>query len=205
MQMEKDKSSVINTMREQINEIARTPGEDSRIEEMLRVAEEQSRRKEIKITKKPNPLKRFYTLWKMRFKYGIHWSKLLYPFRLARNVILGKIYNMFGIKKYVLRGIEFAVTYKCNFRCNHCLCSRIEESATRREMEAKDYARIVKEAMKLGCVTFGLEGGEPFVSPIWEGVIKACRPKYNHIIISTNGFCSTKKRRDVAPNLGLTP
>ena len=201
--MEKDKSSVISTMREQIGEIAKTSEEIAKIEQMLRTAEEQSRLKEIKTNREPNPLKRFLTLWKMRFKYGIHWKKPLYPFRLARNVILGKIYNLFDMKKHVLRGIEFAGTYRCNFKCNHCLCARIEESATRREMEPHDYARIVREAMKLGCITFGLEGGEPFVSPIWEETIKACKPKYNHIIISTNGFLLNEKTAKRCAELGV--
>ena len=171
--MNKDNQSVINTMRDQISEIAKTEDEVSKVEDMLKNAEEQSRRKKIIAARKVQPLKKAITLWRMRLRYGIHWSKPLYPFRLARNIILGKIYNILNIKKYVLRGIEFAITYKCNFNCNHCLCSRIEESATRREMDPKDYARIVKEAMKLGCTTFGLEGGEPFVSPIWEDMIKA--------------------------------
>ena len=201
--MEKDKSSVISTMREQIGEIARTLEEVAKIEQMLSTAEEQSRLKEIKTNRKPNSLKRFFTLWKMRFKYGIHWKKPLYPFRLARNIILGKIYNLFDMKKHILRGIEFAGTYKCNFKCNHCLCARIEESATRREMEPQDYARIVREAMKLGCITFGLEGGEPFVSPVWEEIITACKPKYNHIIISTNGFLFNEKTARRCAELGV--
>lgn len=201
--MKKDKSSVISTMREQIGEIAKTSEEVAKIEHMLCTAEEQTRLKVIKTDREPNPLKRFFTLWKIRFKYGIHWKKPLYPFRLARNVILGKIYNLFDMKKHVLRGIEFAGTYRCNFKCNHCLCARIEESATRREMEPRDYARIVREAMKLGCITFGLEGGEPFVSPIWEETIKACQPKYNHIIISTNGFLFNEKTAKRCAELGV--
>ena len=201
--MNQDKQSLINTMRDQISEIAKTPDEVAKVEEMLKNAEDQSRRKEIIITRKKQPLKKFIILWRMRLRYGIHWSKPLYPFRLARNIILGKIYNILNIKKYVLRGIEFAITYKCNFNCNHCLCSRIEESAVRREMEPQDYARIVKEAMKLGCTTFGLEGGEPFVSPIWEDVIKACKPKYNHIIISTNGFLFDEEKAKRCSKLGV--
>ncbi len=82
-------------MRDQINEIARTPEEVSKIEYMLKVAEEQSRKKVIKITRKPDPTKKFITLWRNRFHYGIHWRKPLYPFRLVRNVIKGKIYNIF--------------------------------------------------------------------------------------------------------------
>jgi len=201
--MKKTNQSLIETMRDQINEIAKSPEEVNKIEDMLKVAEEQSELKKIRTTREKQSLKKAITLWKIRFRYGIHWSKPFYPFRLARNIILGKVLNILKIKKYVLRGIEFAITYKCNFNCNHCLCSRIEESSTRREMEPADYGNIVKQAMKLGCTTFGLEGGEPFVSPIWEDMIKACRPKYNHIIISTNGFLFNEENAKRCSKLGV--
>ncbi|MBU1863834.1 MAG: radical SAM protein [Candidatus Omnitrophica bacterium] len=201
--MDTEKKSVITTMREQINEIAKTPEEVKKSEGMLRVAEEQSRRKKINVTVQKKSLKKFVVLWKNRFKYGVHWSKPWYPFRLARNIFLGKLFHFLGIKKFILRGIEFGLTYKCNFRCNHCLCARIEESATRREMEPNDYERIVKEAMKLGCTTFGLEGGEPFVSPVWEEVIEACQPHYNHIIISTNGYLFDDVKAKRCAELGV--
>ncbi len=200
--MENKRSSIIETMRQQISEVAKSPKEVARIETMLTKADEQSSKKELNIIRKAASFKRFFTLWRMRLHYGIHWRKPFYPFRLARNMFLGKIYNTFGIKKYVLRGIEFAGTYKCNFKCNHCLCARIEDSDTRREMEPQDYARIVKEAMKLGCITFGLEGGEPLVSP-WEEIISACQPHYNHIIISTNGFLFNEDTAGKCAKLGV--
>ena len=197
------KKSIIETMRKQVHEVARTPDEAARMEELLREADEQSRKKEIRRVREPDKLQRFLTVWRIRFHYGIHWSKPFYPLRLARNMLLGKSYHTFGIKKFVLRGIEFAGTYKCNFRCNHCLCARLEESDTRREMTPPDYARIVKEAMQLGCTTFGLEGGEPFVTPDWDKIIEACRPHYNHIIISTNGFLFDEAKAKRCAELGV--
>lgn len=196
-------TTVIDIMREQIMQVAKTPEEEQRTEKLLQEAKEQTQRKQIVTIRKKNRAKKFFTLWKIRFIYGIHWKKPFYPFRLARNIILGKLNNLFGFKKYVLRGIEFAGTYRCNFNCNHCLCARIEESATRKEMEPKDYSRVVKEAMKLGCITFGIEGGEPFVSPVWEEIIDACKPKYNHIIISTNGFLFDERKAKRCAQLGV--
>ncbi len=199
-----NKEDLFVTMRSQIDSIAGTPEEVSKIEDMLRVAEEQSRNKVIKITREPDPTKKFLTLWRNRFHYGIHWKKPLYPFRLARNVIKGKIYNLLGKKKFVLRGISFNGTYKCNFNCNHCLCAQLEESDNRKEMEPKDYKRIVKEAMKLGALGYDIAGGEPFVSPIWEDIVKACRAKYNYVFISTNGFMFNEKRAKRCAELGVT-
>ena len=196
-------SSVLEAMRGDINRVFKDPDERVRVEQMLREAEEQTRNREVVHTRREQPFKKFLTLWRIRFHYGIHWSKPFYPFRLARNVFLGKFYNLFKIKKYVLRGIEYAGTYRCNFRCHHCLCIRLDESDKRREMEPEDYARVTKEAMALGATTFGLEGGEPFVNQQWAEILEACQSKYNHTIISTNGFLFDEAKAKRAAELGV--
>lgn len=197
------KESVYISMEQEICELFKDPDEARKVRDLLCHAEEQSSRKLIRPRKKRDLFQKMITLWKIRFKYGIHWKKPLYPFRLARNILIGKFYHLLNIQKSVLRGIEFAGTYRCNFNCNHCLCARIEESSIRREMLPEDYARVVKEAMALGCTTFGLEGGEPFVSPVWEDIIKACMPRYNHIIISTNGFLLDENKAKRCSELGV--
>ncbi len=198
-----EKVSVFSTKEDDIKSVCKTPEERARLSKLLDEAEEQSKRKEIFRTKRPRNFLKYLILWKIRFHYGIHWNKPLYPFRLLRNVLLGKFYNMFGIKKHVLRGLEFAGTYKCNFTCNHCLCSRIDETSTRREMSPEDYRRVTKEAMELGATTFGLEGGEPFVTKEWDKIIEACQPKYNHVIISTNGYLFDEKKAKRCAELGV--
>jgi MoaA/NifB/PqqE/SkfB family radical SAM enzyme len=197
------KTNVIDTMRADIRMIARTPEEVARIERLLDEAEAHSRAKRIKAIRKRKAWKKFLTLWKIRWRYGLHWRKPGYVFRIMRNVFLGKIYSLAGMRKYVLRGLELAVTYRCNFRCNHCLCARLEESATRREMGPEDYKKLVKDAMKLGATTFGLEGGEPFISPVWEDVLRAFQPHHNHIVISTNGYLFDEEKAKKCVELGV--
>ena len=197
------KASVFCTKEDDIEKITRTPGEADQVRALLDEAEQQSAEKKIRTTRKGSALLKHLVLFKIYFHYGIHWRKPLYPFRLLRNILLGKFYNLCKIKKYVLRGIEFAVTFRCNFKCNHCLCARINETGKRREMTADDYGRIVEEAMALGATTFGLEGGEPFVSPEWQEIIKACKPHYNHIIISSNGFLFDEEKAKICAKLGV--
>jgi MoaA/NifB/PqqE/SkfB family radical SAM enzyme len=196
-------SSVIEAMRGDVQRVFKDPKEQERVMQMLVIAEAQTKERRVINTREEEPFKKFITLWKIRFKYGIHWKKPFYPFRLARNIFLGKIFNYFKIKKYVLRGIEFAGTYRCNFRCHHCLCIRLDESDVRREMEPDDYKRVVKEAMNLGATTFGLEGGEPFVNQHWAEILEACQGQYNHLIISTNGWLFDEAKAKKAAEIGV--
>lgn len=187
-----------------IEHLWKTPEERRRATELVTTMQEQSRERKIIQIRYPSDLKRFYGKWYIRFKYGIHWRKPLYPLRLARNYGLQFFYRIFNIERYVFRGIEFALTFKCNFRCNHCLCARIDESSTRKELEPHEYKRIVKEAMKLGATTFGMEGGEPFVHPNWEKIVKAWKPRYNHIIVSTNGYLLNEKLIKKLSKIGIS-
>ncbi len=57
--------------------------------------------------------------------------------------------------------------------------------------------------MELGATTFGLEDGEPFVTKDWDKIIEACRPKYNHVIISTNGYLFDEKKAKRCTELGV--
>ena len=171
-----------------INKIYGNIHEAERVKRLLRKAEEESSQKKIRPLRKVRPLYNKWVFFKIMYRYGIHWSKPIYPFRLLRNILLSKAYALLKIDKHVLRGCEFALTFKCNFHCSHCLCARIDESGERRELVPDDYRQIVAQAMKLGATTFGMEGGEPFVRKEWVEIIEACRPKYNHIIITTNGY-----------------
>lgn len=202
MEQTKEKVFVFSTMEDDIKAITSTPEEAERVRKILLEAAEQSRTRRIKITRKVNRLQKFLTLIRIRFRYGVHWKKPFYPFRLLRNELLGKFYNMMRIKKYVLRGIEFAVTFRCNFSCNHCLCARITDFS-RRELEPEDYRRVVKEAMALGATTFGLEGGEPFVKKNWDTIIESWQPHYNHIVISTNGYLFDEEKAKRCVELGV--
>lgn len=197
------KASIFTTMTEDIESVFKTEEEKEKVRKMLKEAEEQSAGKQIKAIRKHDPLKKFLNLWWMRLRYGLHLSKPGYVWRIIRNVFTGKMYHLLGMKKYVLRGIEFAISFRCNFNCNHCLCARIDESKTRRELDARDYERVVKEAMALGATTFGMEGGEPFVIKNWEELMKAWQPKVNHIIISTNGFLFDEDKARKCAEIGV--
>ena len=134
-----------------------------------------------------NPLSKQYYKFYLRFKYGFHWRKPRYLLRLPINLLKGKLYKLFGIQKFAFRGIDFAVTYACNFNCEHCYAKTLIPKKRTRRMIVDDYKRVAKEAMKLGSAAFSFQGGEVFLHKGWEEVIKAFKPQYNHITITTNG------------------
>lgn len=133
----------------------------------------------------------------IKYRYGIHWNKPMLNLRVARNLIAGKIYSLLGIKRFILRGIMFQITYNCNYNCKYCLCKKLIEPG-RKEMSVEDFKRVVKQAKKLGCTGFGFEGGEPFIRRDWEEVLKALEPWKNHVFITTN---STMLTEDVIKKL----
>ncbi len=197
-------NEVISDVTEQeIREVFKAPEEIERAKMILRQAEEESLKKEIIITRKVRPLYNKLSKLRWMFYYGIHWSKPFYPFRLARNILLSRYYVYTGKKKFVLRGCEFDITFKCNFTCSHCSTARLDKDINKKILEPEDYKNIVKQAMKLGATSFGLEGGEPFMNKDWGAIIEACRGKYNHILISTNGWLFNEKTAKKCSELGV--
>jgi len=190
----KDKQSLFKAFEADIIKMYKTPDEIERVKRIFESAELQTNRKEtLNTAGKPNRLKKFIIHWKIRFKYGIHWRKKFFLFRVIRNYGLSFLYRFFFKNKHVFRGIEFDLTFKCNMKCHHCLCAELDESHNKKELEPDEYERVVKEAMKLGAHTFGLEGGEPFMAKNWEEILQRMKPFTNHIIISSNGLMLDEK------------
>ena len=138
----------------------------------------------------------------VRLTYGFHWHKPLYPVRVLRNLLKARWYHLTGRKKFVLRGIDFALTYRCNFSCEHCYAERLRDK-DRPLMTVADYRRVCEEAMALGCLCFSLQGGEVFLRRDWEAIVRAFKPEYNHLLITTNGSLITEARVRKLKALGL--
>jgi len=165
------------------------PEEIEGVLEILDEAEDQTKRKVIHRLRKASKLKKFLARWDVRLRYGIHWRKGLgYQLKVAARYFKTFFYKRFSPDKHVFRGIEFGLTFQCNFHCHHCLCARIDETATKKELEPDEYEKVVKDAMKLGAHTFGMEGGEPFVHKNWREILRRMQPHKNHIVISTNAY-----------------
>jgi MoaA/NifB/PqqE/SkfB family radical SAM enzyme len=116
----------------------------------------------------------------IKLKYGLNWNKPIYMLKLARNLILTTIFD-----KNSVRGIDMSIIHSCNLRCKHCCLIRDEN---RKVMQLEDYDRVMKEARKMGCINFAFQGGEIFLHPQWEEIIKLAKPKQHSIVITSNGL-----------------
>ncbi len=199
-----NKESVFVTYEDDIQKMWKTEAEREHVRSLLRAAQEESDNRTINVTRPVEPLRKKWAGMMILLKYGIHWRKPFYPLRLVKNFAKAFFFRIMGMKnRYAFRGVEFAITYLCNFKCTHCLCANIEESKTRKELTPEETARVVDEAMAMGATTFGLEGGEPLFKPDWREYIKAFKPLYNHVIISTNGFMFNEKIIKECYDLGV--
>ncbi|MDP2644192.1 MAG: radical SAM protein [Desulfobacterales bacterium] len=126
----------------------------------------------------------------------------IYPLRVVRNIVKARWYRFTGRRRFVLRGIDFAVTYACNFKCEHCYAAKLMDR-DRQLMTIGDYRRVCQQAMELGCLCFSLQGGEVFLRKDWREVIGAFQPEYNHILLTTNGSLITEDRVKELKRLGL--
>ncbi|HAM38256.1 MAG: hypothetical protein A2474_03965 [Elusimicrobia bacterium RIFOXYC2_FULL_34_12] len=146
-----------------------------------------------------NEFLKFY----VRLKYGLHLNKPVYLIKLFKNLFEARFYRLFGIKKYILRGIDFALTYDCNFNCEHCYAEKLKNDGTIRAMNLDDYKRVAKESMNLGVITFSFQGGEIFLNKDWAEIIKVFKSNINHIVITTNGSFFTEKIVKTLSEIGV--
>ncbi len=78
-----------------------------------------------------------------------------------------------------------AVTYRCNARCHMCNTWQFP-SRTEEEIRPEDLASLPPMNFT------NLTGGEPFLRRDLEDIIEAVRPKTKRIVISTNGFFTSR-------------
>ena len=134
-------------------------------------------------------------LWRLKnfLQYGLSWRKPMHIITTIRNILLAKLCYRLGIKKFVLRGLDIAVSYACNFRCAHCYTQELyAQKKGQRTLKPADYVRIVKEMERLGGNTVSLQGGEPLLQEDLLAIIRACNPGRNRIVMTSNGSLLTE-------------
>jgi MoaA/NifB/PqqE/SkfB family radical SAM enzyme/SAM-dependent methyltransferase len=86
-----------------------------------------------------------------------------------------------------LRELWLHLTNRCNLSCSHCLFSSSPKDKL--ELTSDTIFEISKDAYRLGCRVFVLTGGEPFVHPEIENIIKGLlKLTHSHVVVLTNAI-----------------
>lgn len=144
-----------------------------------------------------NKIKKIYFKSYLIAKYGFHKKKPVFSLKLARNLSKAKFFNLLRLlnigNKFSLRGMDFATSYACNFRCAYCFAARLTPKENIRPMKVEDYKRVANQAIKMGCITFSFQGGEPALDKRLPDIIRAFNPRIHHITVTTNGSLLTEE------------
>jgi MoaA/NifB/PqqE/SkfB family radical SAM enzyme len=112
---------------------------------------------------------------------------LKYPIRYPG--IIGRVasnYLRMAIGQKRLRGIEFALTYKCDCNCAHC-SAELMKSDGRPMLSTEQIASVLDQAWKLGTLSINLTGGEALLRPDLERIARSAHPKSTVVSVATNG------------------
>lgn len=121
----------------------------------------------------------------------------LLVYRTAKGLFYGAV-----LKKDVLRSVEFAVTYRCNFSCEKCYARGLSDSK-KKEMTVAQIKEMWEQAYKLGAIHINLTGGEPMVREDIYDIVKVCKPKSTIVSLVTNASLLNEEKVEKLAKAGL--
>jgi len=90
----------------------------------------------------------------------------------------------------LVRGVEFAVTYRCQLKCPHCLRWPLMDTE-RRELTAGEIREVTGALIRLGALNINLTGGEPLLREDILDVVRMAWPDRCFLTLATNGKALT--------------
>ena len=105
--------------------------------------------------------------------------------RVAKALFLTKVF-----KRKVLRGVEFAVTYQCQAKCEKCSSRGLIDSG-RQEMSLEQILNISRQIVNAGAILINFTGGEPLLRNDIIHIIKTVSKMPVLVSLSTNGLLLT--------------
>jgi MoaA/NifB/PqqE/SkfB family radical SAM enzyme len=133
---------------------------------------------------------------KLNLGYAVNWRKPVLILKLVRNTLA----TLLGKKP--LRGVDIVEDYACNMKCGHCnVASMIRPGKPKLGVE--DWRDLVRQADKLGVVSYTFTGGEPLLNKNFENFIKIFEPEKNLILVQTSGFLVDEEKCRWLKKLGV--
>jgi len=90
--------------------------------------------------------------------------------------------------------LQFQYDYTCNFRCQHCCITRLQEKKAPRHFTIPDVRELSRQADELGLAHLVITGGEPLLFPDFDQIVEAVDPSKFYISSDTNGWFLDKAR-----------
>ncbi len=87
----------------------------------------------------------------------------------------------------VVRGVVFASSYKCNFKCSHCYAEPFTRGGDK-PLSYEEKIAVIRECVDAGILAFDFVGGEIGLSEELKRLLPHCLPHRTHISLASNGY-----------------
>ncbi|WP_005035823.1 radical SAM protein [Holophaga foetida] len=102
--------------------------------------------------------------------------------------------------------LQFQYDYACNFRCQHCCITRLQEKGQDRKLRSfgiPEVRELARQADELGLAQVVITGGEPLVFPDFDQIVEALDPSRFYITSDTNGWFLDEARAKHLKAIGV--
>ena len=130
-------------------------------------------------------MRKTFKVWTNVFR-RIHYFSKMYPLSsIIKDIFLFPLdYLHDGHQINTVRNVTFAITHKCNLRCQMCYFHK--ELANRSELPFSLYKKVIDEIARTHPAVI-LSGGEPFTHPDLVKMVAYAKSKNLPVQIVTNG------------------
>lgn len=139
-------------------------------------------------------------MFKTQLKIKLIFRKPMFLLRIVKHFFSNIIFT----RKTRLRTMTVMINSECNCLCEHCFAESFSEVSQKdKKMTLSEMKAALREMVNNGVYHFCLQGGEPFLHPDLNELIKACLPHKSFINITTNGTVADKERLREVYRLGV--
>jgi len=101
--------------------------------------------------------------------------------------------------EHQIKVVSWEVTRKCNFSCIHCYNNSGPNFPY--ELPLSKCYKLIDRIKEVDSIeTLIITGGEPLYRKDIEDIVKYCRPKFEKLILQTNGYFIPSKSKDFLTN-----
>ena len=99
--------------------------------------------------------------------------------------------------------LQFQYDYACNFRCQHCCTTRLDDKKKKRFFTINDVRELARQADEMGLAHIVITGGEPLKFSDFDDIVQALDPQKFYISSDTNGWYLDKQKAIHLKHIGV--